>query len=548
MSDAVVIKEFLVALGFKTDEKSLKNFTQGVEDAGKSVLKLVAAVETAALAVGAGVAAFAANMEQLYFASQRTGASIGNLKALDYAARQLGASSQEARSAIEGLARFMRDTPGSESFLKSLGIDARDANGGLRDTSEVMLDVGRKLATMPWYQAKAYAGVLGIDDNMLRAIQNGDFEKFADDYRRMTKDIDFQKTEADAHKFMGTIRVLETHLEAFALKVTEALASRLGNDLAHLSEWFEKNGPAIADRTAEIAVALAVLAETLGSAIMWVVDHLIEMDKATDGVSTKVLAATAIFAALGGPAVVAGILRLVSAMTALGAATNAAAGGAAAAAGTGAASRLGWLGRLAGGLGLMLYSSDLNEGEDAWAAEKRRRYNKTGRPEAEELTRLERKYGLPAGLLDSVWNAESGRGQHMLSPAGAEGPFQFMPSTAKQYGLANPYDFAQSADAAARYYRDLLGRYGGSLEKAAAAYNWGPGNVDRYGLGGMPWETRGYVGKVLGGMGSGGVQIAQTTTIHVSGASDPAATGRAVAGEQNRVNADITRNVQLAMQ
>ena len=62
---ANVLQEFLVSLGFKIDDKGLKNFTGSLEAASKGVLKLVAAIEGAALTVGAGVAAFAANMESL---------------------------------------------------------------------------------------------------------------------------------------------------------------------------------------------------------------------------------------------------------------------------------------------------------------------------------------------------------------------------------------------------------------------------------------------------------------------------------------------------
>jgi hypothetical protein len=122
-----------------------------------------------------------------------------------------------------------------------------------------------------------------------------------------------------------------------------------------------------------------------------------------------------------------------------------------------------------------------------------------GSPQA-KLASLEQKYNLPRGLLDSVWSAESGRGKNMRSPAGAMGHFQFMPGTASEYGLSNPDNFDQSADAAARYYRDLIARYGGDVNKAVAAYNWGMGNVDRKGMGAMPSETQGYLAKVLGGM------------------------------------------------
>lgn len=117
---------------------------------------------------------------------------------------------------------------------------------------------------------------------------------------------------------------------------------------------------------------------------------------------------------------------------------------------------------------------------------------------AGKLAALEKKYGLPAGLLDRIWSQESSRGTNMLSPAGAQGHFGFMPNTAKEYGLANPNDFDQSSDAAARKMRDLLKQYGGDLQMATAAYNFGQGNLSRTGLGGVPNETRNYVARVAG--------------------------------------------------
>ena len=115
---------------------------------------------------------------------------------------------------------------------------------------------------------------------------------------------------------------------------------------------------------------------------------------------------------------------------------------------------------------------------------------------------LEQQHGLPTGLLDAVWATESSRGKHMLSPAGAQGHFQFMPATAKQYGLADANDLEQSATAAARMYADLLRQTGGDLEQALAGYNWGIGNVQRKGMQQMPTETRNYIQKVNAAMGN----------------------------------------------
>ena len=68
---------------------------------------------------------------------------------------------------------------------------------------------------------------------------------------------------------------------------------------------------------------------------------------------------------------------------------------------------------------------------------------------------LERQYGLPAGYLARTYQIESGSGANLYNPLSkAAGGFQFIPSTAKQYGLKDPYDLVQSADAAARLAAD----------------------------------------------------------------------------------------------
>lgn len=123
-----------------------------------------------------------------------------------------------------------------------------------------------------------------------------------------------------------------------------------------------------------------------------------------------------------------------------------------------------------------------------------------------ELSGLEQKYQLPGGLLDKVWKQESSRGAALLSPKGAKGHFGFMDPTAKQYGLTDPNNFSQSADAAARMYRDLLKANGGDLDKALAAYNWGQGNLDKKGLAQAPAETRNYIQSIEGGMKADRIQ------------------------------------------
>ena len=105
------------------------------------------------------------------------------------------------------------------------------------------------------------------------------------------------------------------------------------------------------------------------------------------------------------------------------------------------------------------------------------------------------KYGLPRLLVRSVMAAESGFQLDAVSPKGAIGLMQLMPATAQDLGV-DPHDPAQNVDAGVRYLRDLLNRYDGGLWRALAAYNAGPGAVDKYHWGPPYQETINYVSRI----------------------------------------------------
>jgi soluble lytic murein transglycosylase-like protein len=107
--------------------------------------------------------------------------------------------------------------------------------------------------------------------------------------------------------------------------------------------------------------------------------------------------------------------------------------------------------------------------------------------------------GLDPALVKSIILAESGFNQSALSPKGAIGLMQLMPETAEEMGF-DPNRYEQNISAGSKYLSTLLHRYKNhrnTVQLAIAAYNAGPGNVDRY-HGVPPFrETRGYVKKVL---------------------------------------------------
>lgn len=112
---------------------------------------------------------------------------------------------------------------------------------------------------------------------------------------------------------------------------------------------------------------------------------------------------------------------------------------------------------------------------------------------AEQFAAAEGTFNLPAGVLAAVAQAESGGRADAVSPAGAQGLMQIMPATAAALGVNDPFDPAQAITGAAKYLSDNLRAFDGSLTKALAAYNAGPGAVRKYG--GVPpyAETQNYV-------------------------------------------------------
>jgi hypothetical protein len=119
------------------------------------------------------------------------------------------------------------------------------------------------------------------------------------------------------------------------------------------------------------------------------------------------------------------------------------------------------------------------------------------------VARAASRFNVSASLLAAQLYVESGFNPFAVSPAGARGIAQFMPGTARAYGLRDPFDPAAAIQAQGRLMRDLLRRFG-TVPLALAAYNAGPGAVA--GCGCIPPypETRAYVARVLALMGAAG--------------------------------------------
>ena len=685
--NADTIKDFLVSLGFDIDQAGANKFEAVLKGVTANVLKVGAVVEGAALSIVGFTTQIANGLDKIYWASQRTGASVQGIKALGYAASQTGASAESAMSSLEGLAGFMRSNPGAEGFLNRLGVQTRDASGKMRDTAAIFTGVGQKLNNMPYYRAKQYAQMLGIDENTLMAMRRG-MNGFTADYQSMLQKTGFNadKAAVQSNKFMTSMRGLTSLFGIMRDKIGSNLAGGLAGSLDSLRRRILDNFPKIEETLTKVIKGVIWLANaftrmawrviqaagsviewwkklddgskkflmTIGAILIawrllnaaflkspiglittlilaigllyddyqtwkeggkslidwsrwqpeieqakkvfkWLRDKFLELKDNLGGWKNTL---TILFGFLAGAKLVSmltGIGRLVAGFMGLGKAIGGSIGG---------------LGKLAQGIAqlaiknpwLLMFipanntpttseemasiggigSNIVPERQQAYEAlrkenpgkdfftdeeiqrkikemglEPEQRAQSVKRPQATAqgkvlldwmgpmFNKLESLYQLPAGLLKSVAITESGGNQFAMSGAGAKGLFQFMDGTACDMGLRgnDVFDPEKSAQAAAKYLSQLLRQNGGDLSKALASYNWGIGNVQRYGMGLMPQETRNYIPKVMSNMPTSAPVIQQETNINIHGVSDPREAARLTVDRQKGVNSQLTQQL-----
>lgn len=244
--NADTIKDFLVSLGFDIDQAGANKFEAVLKGVTANVLKVGAVVEGAALSIVGFTTQIANGLDKIYWASQRTGASGQGIKALGYAASQTGASAESAMSSLEGLAGFMRSNPGAEGFLNRLGVQTRDASGKMRDTAAIFTGVGQKLNNMPYYRAKQYAQMLGIDENTLMAMRRG-MGQFSSEYALTAKRIGFNAESAakQSNIFMTSMRKLTMTLGQAKDKIGSNLAGGLAGSIDNIRRQILDNWPKI---------------------------------------------------------------------------------------------------------------------------------------------------------------------------------------------------------------------------------------------------------------------------------------------------------------
>lgn len=242
MADAQVLQEYLIKLGVGVDEESQTKFVRWVHSSVRMIAKFAAETGAAAAGAVAGVAALSDEMEKLYFMSQRTGASVSGIQALGFAVRNLGGSAEGAREAMEGIANFLRSSPGAASVIAGLGVNPRE------DRSQMLVDLGKRFAQMPMYRAQVYARMMGIDTRTLIALRSG-VGQYMQTYQQMQRQagVNPQAVAGQAHGFMVQFRTMEAAFDVLRQKIVGALAGPAGDAVHQFTQMLVKNFSTITD-------------------------------------------------------------------------------------------------------------------------------------------------------------------------------------------------------------------------------------------------------------------------------------------------------------
>lgn len=247
MAEGGIIKEFLVALGFKTDEASLQKFGDGIQGATQKAGMLALAVTGVAAGISAGLVKVAEASEALGLLSEKSGASVASLEMLGFVSEQFGVSTDTAKASAEGLGKFLKSLPGAEGFLRSVGVATRDANGTLRDTGEMLFDLGDKIKGMPRWRQEAILGRAGVSSDMIRVLTQ-DVGGLRDTFRQMysVAGVDAQQAAASSREFMNELRTLKTLLGMLTRAISLTFIDRMRGDMQRFRHTVVENFDKIA--------------------------------------------------------------------------------------------------------------------------------------------------------------------------------------------------------------------------------------------------------------------------------------------------------------
>lgn len=478
---ATVIKEFLVALNFDVNKSGASTFASSIADASVKAATLGAAVLGAAAAVTKFVTSVASELDVVGDLAERTENAASEIDKMGYIAELTDSSINAVNTSLEALNKNAGDTAmgigRAKKVFEEIGVEVKDANGKLKNSTDLMHEVAGAIKDMDKGQQQAVLERLGIDRTMLKMLTT-DVSALSGEYDKMMEAAGFSFDEAV--KNAGELEDAQIKLKLGMTKLKQAVAASffkpLAKSFAQFNDLLIRSMPAIIKTITPIIAVVMKVADVfifLGSVVLRgigvIVDGLTKLNDITNGWAGYILAAAAAWTVLNG---------------------------------TFLASPIGLILALAAAIALLV--------DDflGW---------QEGRESFIPWENWKNEVDLVIGFIDML-------------RSNIESSFSVIFGVVDALISLLTGDFSGAWIAAKDAANSFLGLFGNVADFAGKAMNYTP----------TPTPAQGAA------MSGSGANVNQQTVINVNG-GDPVATGRAVAGEQSRVNGDMARNMKGAI-
>jgi hypothetical protein len=546
---AETIKEFLVGLGFKVDEAGLAKFSEGIASASLRVTALAAATTAAAGVIVAGVQKIAADFDQMDKLATQFRTTADAIDEFADAAGILGIKEETAVEGLRNLDRAIVDTSmdmgRAKAVFADLGITVKDAAGNLKPTTEVMAELAEKFKGMERGKQIRVMERLGLDPSLLKLF-NADMVALRADVEAIDKaaGLDFGQAMAESKAFMEIWRAMQqeiqkwkllfkTTMESVSVKlmpkfraqiraITDAMINFRRKVMDNLPKAIEAIMPIIGVimRIAEVFIKITA---RIASGAMTIIGWLLKLNEFTGGWAGYILAAAAAWK----------YLNLAFLKT-----------------------PLGMLLSLAAVVALLIDDFlTFKEGGDSlidWGSG----FGIVMQGVTAALTgflayiALSKAAVIAMTVATNAWAAATAIANGIMSAARIAvllfnlvlyaNPIMLVVAAVAAL-IAAGVLLIQNWETVKQWFSSFFDWLLAGFSKVA---DWGGKVASVFGFGGAPASAPSPQAQAA--VGGSGQNVNQQTQIVVQGSSDPAATARAVSGEQGRVNADMARNMRGA--
>lgn len=302
---ATTIKEFLVGLGFEVDEKQLNTFNSGLKRATVMASALGAAATVAAGFITSFVKSAADQLDDLGDAADRIGVASSELAEFEYIAKLTGSTTEAARSSMEGFSRVIGEAAtgvgrGAATFEK-LGLNAKDSSGQVKSVSQMMGEVRDKIKDLSKQEQVAILSKLGLDSTLIGAMTQ-DISALQQEFRQLSEGVgvDLNAATETAGKFNDSWDRMTSVVGVFAKSLALKLMPQIQNGMDRFRKSVVENAPKIINAILPIIELVLRVSEAfikvvgrIGQGAIKLIEFFGKVNKATNGWAGYIVAAIA---------------------------------------------------------------------------------------------------------------------------------------------------------------------------------------------------------------------------------------------------------------